>query len=149
MRTEGYHFLWCFHSGGGVYQSFCEIMGLDSSETWWRHCCWAQRLSGVQWLSRKADVLYSYPIPNLSWDQAFLFNKALILKSHLWKFSIIIFYPKRTAWLRHYFLLLAFYDKPTARFWVLRSKSKPKFIIHHDWQLVQILRQWLIFSFWA
>lgn len=34
MRMEGYHFLWCFHSGGGVYQSFCVIMGLDSSETW-------------------------------------------------------------------------------------------------------------------
>lgn len=34
MRTEGYHFLWCLRSRGGVYQSFCEIMGLDSSETW-------------------------------------------------------------------------------------------------------------------
>lgn len=34
MRTEGYHFLWCLHSRGGVYQSFHGIMELDSRETW-------------------------------------------------------------------------------------------------------------------
>lgn len=34
MITEGSHFLWRFHYGGGAYQPVCEIMGLDSSESW-------------------------------------------------------------------------------------------------------------------
>ena len=68
---------------------------------WWRQCRRAQRLSGVQRLNRSTDGLYSHPIPNLSWDQAFLLNKAPSISKlssvRVFFFLLLLFIPKSTA----------------------------------------------------
>lgn len=131
---------------------------------WWWHCCRAQRLLGVQRLSRSTDGLYSHPTPNLSWDQAFLFNKALSISKlsslNFFFFLLLLFLQKKKKhswllrslketklWVQLYFLLLSSDDKSTAHVCVLWPKS----ISHHDGQLVHILSVWLWvdFSFWA
>lgn len=121
---------------------------------WWWHCCRAQRLSGVQRLSRSTGGLYSHPTPNLSWDQVFLFNKAPSIS--------------QLSSLRFFFLLLLFFQKAQLvsalcqrnqiinpalfsssfvlgqiHVWVLWPKS----ISLHDWQLVHILSVWLWLDF--
>ncbi len=118
---------------------------------WWWHCCWAQRLSGVQRLSWSTGGLYSLPTPNLSWEQAFLFNKAPPFpNSHHWDvfFSCFYCFSKKHSWLlpslkgikiliQLYFLPFSC-DKSIAHVWVLGPES----ISLHDWHLVRILRVW-------
>ena len=63
---------------------------------WWWHCCRAQRLSGVQGLSRSTGGLYSHPATNLSWDQVFLFNQAPSVFSSLTFFCYYCFSKKHS-----------------------------------------------------
>lgn len=139
VRTERYHFLWRLRSRGGVYQSFCEIMGLDSSETW--HVV-ETLLQGYQGSSGWAGALMgSIHIQSLIYHEIRPFSSTKLYP--FWNFHfphplIKFFSPKKHS-LSLYFLLYL----STAHVWVLRPL--PKSIGHHDWQLLQVFEADLIF----